>query len=49
MKPTGHFGGATDVLGRSIALDQKSFTIIGVIPAGFANETLNMTQRACLY
>jgi predicted permease len=29
------FGSATDVLGRSITLDAKSYTILGVIPAGF--------------
>jgi predicted permease len=29
------FGSATDVLGRSITLDAKNYTIVGVIPAGF--------------
>lgn len=30
------FGGAPDVLGKSLTLDDKSYTIIGVLPAGFA-------------
>jgi putative ABC transport system permease protein len=30
------FGGADDVVGRQIALDRVSFTIVGVLPAGFA-------------
>jgi predicted permease len=30
-----HFGGALNVLGRSVALDGRSFTIIGVLPADF--------------
>jgi predicted permease len=29
------FGAAADVLGRSVTLDGKDFTIVGVIPAGF--------------
>jgi putative ABC transport system permease protein len=30
-----HFGGARNVLGRSVALDGRSFTIIGVLPPDF--------------
>jgi putative ABC transport system permease protein len=30
-----HFGGALNVLGRTVALDGRSFTIIGVLPADF--------------
>lgn len=30
------FNGDTTVLGRTISLDQKTFTIVGVMPAGFA-------------
>lgn len=29
------FGGAPDVVGRSIALDSESFTVVGVAPPGF--------------
>jgi predicted permease len=29
------FGGAQDVLGKSLTLDDKSYTIVGVLPAGF--------------
>lgn len=30
-----NFGGASDVLGRTIELDRRPFTVIGVMPAGF--------------
>lgn len=30
-----HLGGQADVLGRSLAVDGKPFTIVGVMPAGF--------------
>jgi putative ABC transport system permease protein len=30
-----HFAGSADVLGRSITLDNKSYTIIGVLPADY--------------
>jgi putative ABC transport system permease protein len=30
-----HFGGDTNVLGRTIILDQRQHTVIGVMPAGF--------------
>ncbi|HWS87833.1 MAG TPA: ABC transporter permease [Pyrinomonadaceae bacterium] len=30
------FGGAQDVVGRSLTVDDKSYTIVGVLPAGFA-------------
>ena len=29
------FGGASDVLGKSITLDSKAYTIVGIIPANF--------------
>lgn len=29
------FAGASDALGRTLALDDKSYTIIGILPAGF--------------
>ncbi|HET7024662.1 MAG TPA: ABC transporter permease [Gemmatimonadales bacterium] len=32
----GNFNGDSTALGRTITLDQKSFTIVGVMPAGFA-------------
>ena len=31
----GRFGGATNVIGRTIATDEHSWTIVGVMPAGF--------------
>jgi predicted permease len=30
-----HFGGAADVIGRIVSLRRVSFTIVGVVPAGF--------------
>ncbi len=30
-----HFGGETNVLGRTIELDRRQFTVIGVMPPGF--------------
>jgi putative ABC transport system permease protein len=30
------FGGRTDVLGRQITLDDRSYTVIGVLPSGFS-------------
>ena len=30
-----HFGGASDVLGRTITVDDSAFTVIGVLPADF--------------
>ncbi len=30
-----HYGGADDVLGRTLSLDQESYTVIGVMPSGF--------------
>ena len=30
------FGGATDILGRSVRLDERSYTVIGVMPSAFA-------------
>ena len=30
------FGGATDILGRSIRLDERPYTVIGVMPSAFA-------------
>jgi putative ABC transport system permease protein len=35
-----HFGGAPSALGRHITLDQKDYTIIGVLPAGFRFDLL---------
>src|SRR5262252_8667861 len=29
------FGGATDVVGRAVTLDNQSYTIVGVLPPGF--------------
>ena len=30
-----HFGGENDVIGRTMQLDRRAYTIIGVMPAGF--------------
>lgn len=30
-----HFGGDPNVVGRSVTIDQKSYTVIGVLPSGF--------------
>ncbi len=35
-----HFQGATDVLGQQLALGKRSYTIIGVAPAGFTGVEL---------
>jgi predicted permease len=31
----GHFSGAEDVIGRTITLQRKTFTVVGVLPPGF--------------
>jgi len=30
-----HFGGARDVLGKSVTLDSRPYTVVGVLPSGF--------------
>jgi predicted permease len=35
------FGGAPDIIGRNITLDQNSYTVVGVMPAGFTYPLLN--------
>jgi predicted permease len=42
------FGSAPDVLGKDITLDDRSYTIIGVIPAGF-NLRINSFRNADVY
>jgi putative ABC transport system permease protein len=45
-----HFGGAADVVGRTIALDDRSYTVLGVMPARFrfwaADVWVPIAQRA---
>ena len=40
-----HFGGASDVIGRSLALDRESYSIVGVMPAGFTDSGWAITAR----
>jgi putative ABC transport system permease protein len=35
------FGGAPDIIGRNITLDRNSYTVVGVMPAGFTYPLLN--------
>jgi putative ABC transport system permease protein len=37
------FGGRADAIGRSIRLDDRSVTVIGVLPAGFAFSEISQT------
>jgi len=38
------FGGSTDVIGRPIRLENNTYTIVGVAPAGFSGNTLAATD-----
>jgi predicted permease len=42
------FGSAPDVLGKSLALDDRSYTIVGVLPAGF-NLRVSLFRPADVY
>jgi len=39
-----HYGGATDVLGRTLVVGDEEFTIIGVAPRGFTGPELRATR-----
>lgn len=41
-----HFGGASDVIGRTLKLDDRSYTVIGVMPAAFQYP---LRGNACNY
>jgi predicted permease len=40
-----HFGGAPDVIGRTVPLDGQPYTIVGVMPAGFSVAAWGVTGR----
>ena len=39
-----HFGGAADAIGRSIAIGDARYAIVGIAPLGFGGHTLNDTD-----
>ena len=39
------FGGAPDIIGRNITLDQNSYTVIGVMPQGFVYPLINPSPQ----
>jgi predicted permease len=41
----GHFGGASDVVGRALTLDGDAYTIVGIMPARFSLESWGITAR----
>ena len=43
-----HFGGRTDVIGRSLSLNGVPFTVIGVTPQGFFGPTVGRTFDAAV-
>ncbi|HWK08699.1 MAG TPA: ABC transporter permease [Vicinamibacterales bacterium] len=40
-----HFGGAPDIVGRTLTLDDQPFDIVGVMPARFTNRAWAATAR----
>ena len=42
------FGGATDVVGRTLTLSRKAFTVIGVLPAGFMGPEIGWSANVII-
>lgn len=42
------FGGDTGILGKSISLDSRPFTVVGVMPSGFQNVSLRGNSDALI-
>ncbi len=40
-----HFGGAPDVLGRTLTLDGEPYTVVGVMPPAFSIASWGITKR----
>jgi predicted permease len=43
------FGSSPDIVGKTIMMDQDSYTVIGIVPASFALETTNFHRPKDVY